>query len=203
MVLAVAASIALIRDWIAPYPRIWTSQNGAYAASIVPPNEKVKEARIRLFTLDGDDRERTLWRVRLTHMPRRLEVSEDGHAAAVGLYPYPRENEAVVIFGDNGRILAQHEVRSLLTPEELANAPRSPFGEVNWMRASYWASIRHQLNAPKGLNLPSAVRNVGEAKGIRNDFPVAYAIALYNGQEIWFDLVTGKAYRLPPYRPEV
>jgi|GEM_PF-5992764 len=193
MLVPLFATFALLREYPAPSPRLWASEDGRFAVSMAPPTAKVKEARLRAFMVDADNRYRTMWESKLPHVPQRVMVSNDGHVVALDQYPSQYQNISVVIFDDRGRVLASHTMRGLLSVEEIDAAPRTPFRDVRWKKVEAFVSIRNIVETPP-VTAPPVVRDVGEVKGIRNEFPVAFVIGLYNGRTIWFDLVTGKPY---------
>jgi hypothetical protein len=193
LLLAISASV-FATSWRAPWPRMWTSDDGTYALAVTPAKSidgKASAVKLRLFCYNYEGRELTLWRSETDFYPARVNISPDARVVALNEYPGYSQRTAVAIFDDRGKMLARHGIFSLMPKSEFDGIPGDErLKPKPWVRYAIFESVRNLVNPPPVADQP-VVRSIGELQGLKNEFPSALRIETVTGRTLWFDLMTG------------
>lgn len=109
-------SRALGDSWLVPKPRIFASEFGDYGLKMIPgePN-----ASATLFTLNEQGEEQTAWQGPLVNIPHRVYISDNGRVVTVDTYARVGYEHALVVYDENGKVLADYRLEDLLTADEI------------------------------------------------------------------------------------
>lgn len=186
---ALLAALAMT-SWRAPWSRVWINDTGEYVLSIAP-DAKTKGWALQLASPGADAGLRTMWRTKIDFYPSMVFLSGDGHLVTANEYPGYSNRAAVVVFGDDGKILNRYVVTDLMAKEEFEAIPGNEgLKPKRWVEVGWYDSLRNLTNPP-AVQMPPVDRKVG-AVTIHNEFPLVFRLRTVNGKSISFDLVTGK-----------
>lgn len=118
-------------SWGPPHPSIFASDDGCYAVTVVPPKSGGSDGRAMafLFRPGSNGASIPVWKWKLVNLPQQVLISGNRAAAVsvVTLDTYARLGfeHALVVYGPQGKLLADYRLEDLLTPQELARVPAS------------------------------------------------------------------------------
>jgi hypothetical protein len=134
------ASARIVRadTWLEPRPQIFASSTGAYGFRTQPPNLPVSPVDGRsqgiLFAFAQDGNETVIWTGELVNIPIRAIVSDDGrYVVTVDTWFRPGYEHCLVIYGEQGRVVADFNLEALLSGDEIANKVEHTFSSRNWL----------------------------------------------------------------------
>jgi hypothetical protein len=133
-----SAAIATADTWIAPRPQIFAASTGTYGFKTLPPNPPVPPLRGRgqgiLFALAQDGNETVVWTTELVNIPVQALVSDDGkYVVTLDTWFRGGYEHCLVIYGEQGQVLADFNLEALLTRDEIANKVQQSFSSRNWL----------------------------------------------------------------------
>ena len=128
-----------------PQPKLFASEHGAYALKILPDASSVG-TRTRtegshspvqavqvigksegvFFTLDESGKEKVIWRAKLANIPNRAILVENGkYVITLDSWRSIGFDHCLVVYGAQGKVIADFKLEDLLTPQEIETLPAS------------------------------------------------------------------------------
>ena len=105
-------------SWAAPLPAIHASERGRYAVKVIP--EKVFNARAEAVSLDKDGNVISHWKMPLACMPVSVYVADFAPiVVALDMFHQTGQEHTLVVYGRDGKVLADYALEDLLTKEEI------------------------------------------------------------------------------------
>lgn len=190
-------SSSTLTSWRAPWPRVWTSEAGDYAVSVIPGkviNGKLDRTQLQLFTFADDGRQLQLWHTTLNYYPNQVLISPDARVVLLNEYPGDSDQRAVTVLSDTGRILAQYGISALMPKDEFDAIPGDEkLAPKKWADFAIFSSVKN-LTSPPAVAEQPVERTVGELKTIHNEWPYVLQLHTVTGRTLWFDLLNGKMF---------
>src|SRR5580765_801091 len=133
-----SAQIVTADTWIPPRPQIFASSTGAYGFKVQPPSPPVRplhgQSQGILFALAQDRSETVIWTGELVNIPVRAVVSDDGkYVVTLDTWFRAGYEHCLVIYGEQGRVVADFDLEALLSRDEIANKVEQTFSSRNWL----------------------------------------------------------------------
>jgi len=141
--------------WAAPRPRLAAAPRGEWALVVVPDAKDPfgGPAVGRLLRLGPSGNTVLVRRFRLRSVPAEALVGDNGEVATLDTYGSLGYAHAVVVYGPDGKVLADYKLEDLLTPAELAKVPQTASSRP-W-RADRTARIEEGAGGPTLVIPPS------------------------------------------------
>lgn len=125
--------------WEAPTPRVFGSQWGLHGFKVLKPEFGGVSEGV-LFRLDADGKEQIVWQARLLNTPHQVIVDDTGKfVATIDSYGNLGFAHAVVVYGDNGKVIRDFKLEELLTSNEIEANVLQSVSSRNW---AYKASFQ-------------------------------------------------------------
>jgi hypothetical protein len=122
LLLLALAPAAFADKWFPAPPSIHAAPGGTFGFKVIPDFHARADAQARgvLFTLDETGREIVVWDKPLVNTPARVIVQGDGkHIVTVDTYQQFGSDHALVIYGEQGKVVADFKLEDLLTQDEI------------------------------------------------------------------------------------
>src|SRR5262245_23412276 len=137
VLLTVAAWCAVVTadSWPMPRPQVYTSAHGTRIFRTRPPQHSVWSGKSQgtLFTRTPGGSESVVWSRELVNIPVQAFVTDDGkYVVTLDTWAKLGREHSVVVYGDEGRIVADRGLEDLLSAEEIANV-RQAVGSRDWL----------------------------------------------------------------------
>lgn len=192
---AFISAVTLATSWRAPWPRVWSSQDGTYNLAVIPGknvNNRIQPTKTRLFAFDDNGKQLELWSSEIDFYPAKVIISDDARVVFLNEYPGYSKRTAVAILNDQGKTIGRYNVGQLLTDSEFESIPGNEGLKPKvWINHAIFSSVRNLVNPPNVAPQPT-VRSIGQLKNLKHEFPYALEIQTAIGKRLWFDLMTGK-----------
>jgi hypothetical protein len=133
-VVLLAATAARADQWATPTPRDYRSASGGYVFRVVPTEANwFKPAEGTLVSRDRDGKETVVWRKQLVNLPNQAFVADDGrHVVTIDSYARLGYQHVLVLYGAEGKLLADYELEDLLKPEEIRDRVMTTVSSRHW-----------------------------------------------------------------------
>lgn len=207
----VVVSAPLLADkWPAPTPKVFASRWGNHGFKLLKPEFGGVSEGV-LFRLDADGQEQIVWQGKLVNTPHQVVVDDEGkYLATIDTYGILGYAHALVIYGDQGKIIRDFKLEEILSKDEIAKLDHSESSRVWADKADFkiesghlvlqlrWGkTIRVELASGKVLDpqqssgddtrisgLIGTAQKDGEATGIAYHYPhgKVFPPALIRGQ---------------------
>ena len=105
-----------------PHRLIFASQYGTHGVTIhiTYSDLAMDTVTAKLFTYDETGKVKVLWEKRLTHLPKRVLVSDSGAVVALGQFARSTTREhAIVVYDKTGEIVADHHIADIMPAEDV------------------------------------------------------------------------------------
>lgn len=128
--LAVVSAPLLAEQWPAPTPRVFASRWGNHGFKLLKPEFGGVSEGV-LFPLDADGQEQIVWQAKLVNTPHQVIVDDEGkYVATIDTYGILGYAHALVIYGDQGKVIRDFKLEELLSKDEIAKIDRSESSRV-------------------------------------------------------------------------
>jgi len=105
-------------SWEAPFPAIHASERGRYAVKVIP--EKIFNARAEAVSIDKEGNVTSHWKMPLACMPVSVYVADFAPiVVALDMFHQTGQEHTLVVYGRDGKVLADYALEDLLTKEEI------------------------------------------------------------------------------------
>ena len=124
-VVIASAAIASADSWPGSRPQVYASANGAYRFKTRPPQLATWSGKSHgtLVTLAADGTETMRWSRDLVNIPVIAYVADDGkHVVSFDTWAKLGYEHALVIYGEEGAVVADCDLEALLSADEIATS---------------------------------------------------------------------------------
>ena len=135
--MVIATAIVAADSWPGPRPHVFTSARGVYGFKTRPPQLATWSGKSHgtLVRLSSDGTEMAKWARELVNIPVRAFVADDGkHVVTFDTWAKLGHEHALVIYGEQGGIVADHDLDALLTPAEIRASVVETVGGRRWLQ---------------------------------------------------------------------
>lgn len=111
----------LADKWPAPTPRVFASRWGNHGFKLLKPEFGGVSEGV-LYRLDADGQEQVVWQSKLVNTPHQVIVDDEGKfVATIDTYGILGYAHALVIYGDQGKVIRDFKLEELLSKDEIAS----------------------------------------------------------------------------------
>jgi hypothetical protein len=136
------APAARADEWDTPKPLKAVSSSGNHLFRVTFPEGPriLGRAEGTLSAPQKDGSEKVLWRVRLVNTPHQVFVADKSqHVVTVDTYANLGHQHTVVLYGDDGKVLADYQLEDLLDRKEIAKHVEMTVSSRWWARRARFA----------------------------------------------------------------
>ena len=116
-----------------PQPKLFASVYGVYAFKTLPDGpvgtragQVIGKSEGVFFTLDEHAKEKVIWRAKLVNIPNRAIIAESGkYVITLDSWRSIGFEHCLVVYGENGKVIADFKLEDLLTAKEIEGLPAS------------------------------------------------------------------------------
>jgi hypothetical protein len=139
------AAVTAADDWPWPQQQVFGSAHGFYGFRVTPPQPGSRSAapspspfgrsQAVLFKPGADGKDVVFWKRELVNAPHRALVTDDGkYAVTLDTWGRVGFEHSLVIYGEQGRIVADLNLEALLSREAIANHVVRSVSSRWWLR---------------------------------------------------------------------
>src|SRR5687768_10693472 len=135
----IATTIAGADSWPGPRPHVFTSAMNAYGFRTRPPQLNTRSARSHgtLIVPAPDAKETAIWSRELVNIPVRAFVADDGkHVVTFDTWAKLGYEHALVIYGEQGAVVADCDLEALLSADEIATSVVHTMNARRWLQGA-------------------------------------------------------------------
>lgn len=153
--LCICLSVAFSDTWLPPRPKVFASQWGDYGFKLLLPKKTIYSKGVGvLFQLDGDGKEKVVWRQELLNIPHRVFVRDDGkYVVTIDTYGNLGYDHSLVIYDEQGKVVKDLKLEDLLTADEIKNKVGRTVSSRFWTTDAEFSFDPPHLSTPKHFNI--------------------------------------------------
>jgi hypothetical protein len=126
-------------SWPGARPQVFVSANGAYVFRTRPPQlaNWSGKAQGTVVTMDAGGAETVIWMRELVNIPVRAFITDDGkHVVTFDTWAKLGYEHSLVIYGERGAIIADHDLEALLSADEIASSVVHTATTRRWLQGA-------------------------------------------------------------------
>jgi hypothetical protein len=126
-------------SWPGARPQSFASVNGAYVFRTRPPQlaNWSGKAQGTVVTMDARGAETMVWMRELVNIPVRALITDDGkHVVTLDTWAKLGYEHSLVIYGERGAVIADHDLEALLTADEIATSVVQTATTRRWLQGA-------------------------------------------------------------------
>jgi hypothetical protein len=138
-VVIASAAIASADSWPGSRPQVYASANGAYRFKTRPPQLATWSGKSHgtLVMLAADGTETMRWSRDLVNIPVIAYVADDGkHVVSFDTWAKLGYEHALVIYGEQGVVVADCDLEALLSADEIATSVVHTMNARRWLQGA-------------------------------------------------------------------